>query len=74
MEHAAVTQDTPFEAWGLLELFGHQRLAGRLSEQTIGGCHFSWRFSAPRTRPCYVRPTGRSRTLSAFGAASVDLH
>lgn len=29
-----------FEAWGLLELFGHQRLAGRLSEQTIGGCHF----------------------------------
>ena len=29
-----------FEAWGLLELFGHQRLAGRLSEQSIGGCHF----------------------------------
>jgi hypothetical protein len=29
-----------FEAWGLLELFGHQRLAGLLTEQTIGGCHF----------------------------------
>lgn len=29
-----------FEVWGLLELFGHQRLAGQLSEQTIGGCHF----------------------------------
>jgi hypothetical protein len=29
-----------FDAWGLLELFGHQRLAGKLSEQTIGGCHF----------------------------------
>lgn len=29
-----------FEAWGLLELFGHNRLWGRLSEQTIGGCHF----------------------------------
>lgn len=29
-----------FESWGLLELFGHQRLAGRLSEQSIGGCHF----------------------------------
>lgn len=29
-----------FEAWGLLELFGHNRLAGKLSEQTIGGCHF----------------------------------
>lgn len=32
--------DEKFEAWGLLELFGHQRLAGRLREQTIGGCHF----------------------------------
>lgn len=29
-----------FEAWGLLELFGHQRLAGALSDMTIGGCHF----------------------------------
>lgn len=29
-----------FESWGVLELFGHLRLAGRLSEQTIGGCHF----------------------------------
>lgn len=29
-----------FEAWGLLELFGHQRLAGRLTDQSIGGCHF----------------------------------
>jgi len=29
-----------FAAWGLLELFGHQRIAGQLSETTIGGCHF----------------------------------
>jgi hypothetical protein len=29
-----------FEAWGLLELFGHQRLAGKLTEQSIGGVHF----------------------------------
>ncbi len=33
-------QQEKFEAWGLLELFGHQRLAGRLTEQTIGGVHF----------------------------------
>jgi len=33
-------KDEKFETWGLLELFGHQRLAGKLSEQTIGGCHF----------------------------------
>lgn len=29
-----------FRSWGLLELFGHTRLAGELSEQTIGGCNF----------------------------------
>jgi len=33
-------KDDAFEAWGLLELFGHQKLAGKLTEQTIGGCHF----------------------------------
>jgi hypothetical protein len=33
-------EEQKFEAWGLLELFGHQRLAGRLSEQAIGGCSF----------------------------------
>lgn len=26
-----------FEAWGLVELMGHQRVAGRLSEQPVGG-------------------------------------
>lgn len=26
-----------FEAWGIVDLFGHTRLAGRISEQTIGG-------------------------------------
>lgn len=26
-----------FEGWAILELMGHRRLAGRLSEQTIGG-------------------------------------
>lgn len=34
------TQVEKFEAWGLLELFGHQRIAGRLTEQAIGGVHF----------------------------------
>lgn len=33
-------QEKKFEAWGLLELFGHQRIAGKLTEQTVGGCHF----------------------------------
>ncbi|TDV39568.1 hypothetical protein C7405_101687 [Paraburkholderia caballeronis] len=26
--------------WAIVELFGHQRIAGRVSEQTIGGCAF----------------------------------
>lgn len=26
-----------FEAWGIVDLFGHQRIAGRISEQVIGG-------------------------------------
>jgi hypothetical protein len=26
-----------FEAWGLVELMGHQRVAGQLSEQPLGG-------------------------------------
>ncbi len=37
---SGASEQQKFEAWGLLELFGHQRLAGRLTEQTIGGCHF----------------------------------
>ena len=29
-----------FEGWAILELMGHRRLAGRLSESTIGGGAF----------------------------------
>lgn len=29
-----------FEAWAIVELFGHQKIAGKLTEQTIGGCNF----------------------------------
>lgn len=32
--------DAPFSQWAIVELFGHQRIAGLLSEQTIGGCNF----------------------------------
>jgi len=33
-------QKQKFETWGLLELFGHQRLAGRMTEQSIAGTGF----------------------------------
>jgi hypothetical protein len=29
-----------FTEWAIIELFGHQRIAGRISEQQIGGCAF----------------------------------
>lgn len=32
-------QDT-FDEWAILELMGHRRLAGRLTEQEIGGASF----------------------------------
>ena len=33
-------QSERFDSWAVVELFGHQRLAGRVTEQTIGGCSF----------------------------------
>ena len=32
--------DEKIEFWGLVELFGHQKIAGKVSEETIGGCSF----------------------------------
>ena len=29
--------ETRFESWGILEIMGHQRVAGRISERAIGG-------------------------------------
>lgn len=29
--------ETRFESWGIVELMGHQRVAGRISERAIGG-------------------------------------
>jgi len=33
-------QNQSVEQWAIVEIFGHQRYAGRVSEQTIGGCSF----------------------------------
>ena len=35
-----MTEQQKFEQWAIVEIFGHQRIAGRVSEQTIGGCSF----------------------------------
>ncbi len=29
-----------FEAWALVEVMGHQRYAGKVTEQAVGGCNF----------------------------------
>lgn len=34
------TKTANFEQWAIVELFGHARIAGKLTEQTIGGCAF----------------------------------
>jgi hypothetical protein len=31
------TEQQHFEAWGIVALFGHKQIAGRISEQAIGG-------------------------------------
>lgn len=31
------TQEPPLDLWGIVELMGHRRLAGRLTEQTVAG-------------------------------------
>lgn len=35
-----MTKEDKFESWAIVELFGHQRVAGLVTEQTIGGCSF----------------------------------
>ena len=29
-----------FEAWAIVEIFGHQKFAGKVSEFALGGCNF----------------------------------
>lgn len=35
-----MTEKTDLQQWAIVELFGHARIAGLLSEQAIGGCAF----------------------------------
>lgn len=40
---------TKFDHWCIVEVFGHERIAGRVTEQTIGGCSFI-RVDVPPTK------------------------
>jgi hypothetical protein len=48
-----------FESWAVVELFGHQRIAGKVTEATIGGCALI-RVDVPRTdkRQAYTKYFG----------------
>jgi hypothetical protein len=48
-----------FESWAIVELFGHQRIAGKISEQQIGGCSFL-RVDVPASEssPAYTKLYG----------------
>jgi hypothetical protein len=59
-----------FETWALVELFGHNQLAGKVSEQTIAGQSFI-RIDVPKTKkvPAFTKyhlPT------AVYGLTPVD--
>ena len=41
-------QQQQFNHWAIVEVFGHNRFAGRVSEETVGGCSFV-RVDIPKT-------------------------
>jgi hypothetical protein len=60
-----VEKDDAFESWAFVELFGHMRIAGKVSESTIGGCSFV-RLDVPATtgKPGYTRYLGNGAIYS----------
>ena len=50
--------ETKFDSWGLIELFGHARVAGRITEQSVGGCNFV-RVDVPTETGFYTRLLGQ---------------
>jgi hypothetical protein len=54
-----------FDQWGIVEIMGHDRIAGRITEQAMGGCAFV-RVDVPEIggRPAYTKLFGSSAIFS----------
>lgn len=54
-----------FDAWGIVEIMGHDRIAGRITEQAVGGCAFV-RVDVPAVngRDAYTRLFGPGAIFS----------
>lgn len=61
--------DQKFEQWALIELFGHQRIAGRVSELTIGGQSLV-RVDVPACEATDDEPALQAFT-KAFGSSAI---
>jgi hypothetical protein len=51
-----MNETNKFDSWALVELFGHQKIVGRVTEATIGGCALL-RVDVPAegTEPAYTK-------------------
>ncbi len=58
-----------FDQWAIVELFGHQRIAGRVTEQTIGGCAFV-RIDVPACEAAGSNPATQAFT-KLFGNGAI---
>lgn len=58
-------QEQRFESWCIVELFGHQKLAGMVAEAQIGGCSFI-RVDVPEVhdQPAFTRFYGEKAIYS----------
>lgn len=61
-----------FEHWAVVDLFGHQRLAGRVTEQVIAGTGFL-RIDVPREDGSFVTKLQNPKSVYAMAPCSEEV-